>query len=66
MDKDPFKVLQTVKADLFLCKITRVQAEERLKQRLYKEELAEFIVDAIERGWISNFNMGLNEDGHAI
>jgi len=30
------------------------------------EELAEFIVDAYQRGWISNFNLGLNEDGEII
>jgi hypothetical protein len=28
------------------------------------ESLAEFIVDAHRRGWITNFNLGLNEDGN--
>ena len=37
-----------------------------LLQRLSKRELAEFIMDAICRGWISNFNMGLDDGGKVI
>lgn len=29
-------------------------------------DMAEFIVDAFNRGWISNFNLGLNDDGNPI
>ena len=28
-----------------------------------KHELAYFIVDAKKRGWISNFNLGLDDEG---
>lgn len=30
------------------------------------ESLAEFIVEAHQRGWITNFNLGLDEDGEPI
>ena len=31
-----------------------------------KEKLAEFLVDAFNRGWITPFNLGLNEDGERV
>lgn len=31
-----------------------------------KYELAEFIVDIYNRGWITNFNLGIDEDGKII
>jgi hypothetical protein len=40
-------------------------AERRLAQ-LGGKALAEFIVDAKNRGWISNFNLGLDEDGKVL
>jgi hypothetical protein len=31
-----------------------------------KEALAEFIVDAFNRGWISSGNLGIDDDGNVI
>lgn len=38
----------------------------RITRNVSKEKLADFVVDAFNRGWISNFNLGLNDDGNAI
>ena len=35
-----------------------------LAQGMSREQLAEFIVDAFNRGWINRFNLGINEDGN--
>jgi len=32
----------------------------------HKHELAYFIVDAKSRGWITNFNLGLDDEGYRI
>lgn len=45
--------------------ITEDQAIKRLAQ-LSQKELAEFILDAFNRGWITKFNLGLNEDGKIV
>lgn len=37
-----------------------------LLSKVDKEVLVDFIVDAFNRGWITNFNLGLNEDGEII
>lgn len=42
--------------------ITEAQAEVKLAA-LGSGTLAEFVRDAFDRGWISKFNIGLNEDG---
>lgn len=31
-----------------------------------QQELAEFILEAFEHGWISNWHLGLSEDGEVI
>ncbi len=33
---------------------------------IQSKDLAEFILDAFDRGWISLFNLGLDEDGQII
>lgn len=45
---------------------TAEQAAMIIAKNLQKEELAEFIVEAFNRGWITKFNLGLNEDGKPI
>lgn len=47
---------------------SEIESEEAIKvlSTLPVEELAEFIVDAFNRGWISNFNIGLNDEGHPV
>ena len=46
-------------------RISKEQAINQLAQ-LSQQELAEFILDAFNRGWITKFNLGLNEDGKII
>lgn len=46
--------------------ISQEEAVNRLAVTCSAEELAEFIVDAKNRGWISNFNLGLDEDGNPM
>jgi hypothetical protein len=46
-------------------KINGGQSCQRLG-KLPKRLLAEFILDAFNRGWITKFNLGLNEDGDII
>lgn len=43
--------------------ITEEEAQEHLKN-LGEDALAEFIIDAFDRNWITNFNLGLDEDGN--
>ncbi|WP_224962595.1 hypothetical protein [Geomonas subterranea] len=46
--------------------INQEEAVRQLTVACTHEELAEFIVAAKNRGWISNFNLGLDEDGHQM
>jgi hypothetical protein len=43
-----------------------VAATKILAKKCTKEELARFIIDAFNRGWISRFNLGIDEDGNII
>ena len=38
---------------------TNEETVQKLMDSMSKEELAEFIVDAFNRGWISKWNLGL-------
>lgn len=49
---------------LYRGEIDSDQAEAEISDVETVESLAEFIVDARQRGWISNFNLGLDEDGN--
>ena len=51
---------------LYRGEIDRQTAEGFIARTYTSSELAEFIVDAHQRGWISNFNLGLNEEGNPI
>lgn len=44
--------------------ITPEQAEVEMTEKVPAATLAEFIIDAHQRGWISNSNIGLNADGY--
>jgi predicted cupin superfamily sugar epimerase len=64
---EPFAFLQGIKQKLYLSKIGSDGAVKQIvRSELSKKDLAEFIVDAMNRGWISNFNMGIDEDGKVI
>jgi len=42
------------------------QAIRNITKNVSKEDLATFIVDAFDRGWISKFNLGLDDEGEII
>lgn len=46
--------------------MTAEQAEARIAANLTAEDLAEYVVDIFNRGWISRANLGLNDDGNTI
>lgn len=45
--------------------LTESEAEEKIES-LGGNVLAEFILDAFNLGWVTKFNLGLNEDGEVI
>ena len=58
--------MREILSDLATNKVSNERAEKRLVNEYSKAELAQFIVDAFQKDWITNFNMGLNEDGNII
>lgn len=60
-----FSEIQLVLSEYSQNKIPETTAKHLLL-KVGKEGLAEFILDAFDRGWITNFNLGLNEDGEII
>ena len=60
MKHKTFEDMQAVYSDYLNRKISLGKFEEELS-KFPKKFLAEFIADAISRGWISSFNMGVNE-----
>lgn len=60
-----FATVQQAVGELYRSEITREQAEALVAQ-CSAESLAEFIIDAHQRGWVSNFNLGLNDDGEKM
>ena len=59
------KQIVSILARLYKGKITNYEAEIEMA-RISQKDLAEFIVDAKNRGWITNFNLGLNEEGNVM
>jgi hypothetical protein len=63
--ESPEKTLQETLSEYVRYVITREEAEKSLSN-LGASVLADFITDAVDRGWISFFNLGLNSDGEII
>lgn len=63
--ENPVKSLQETFSEYVRDNITREDAEKNLSN-LGASVLADFITDAVDRGWISFFNLGLNSDGEII
>jgi hypothetical protein len=59
------KRIQEIMSQHFKGQISTEVAEAKLS-RLRPDVLAEFIMSAKNRGWISNFNLGLNDEGDLI
>jgi hypothetical protein len=53
-------------SQLYQATLTTEQAEQQLAQTLSKEDLAIHLVDAFNRGWITRFNVGLDDEGNVI
>lgn len=60
------KAIQTTISAVCQGKTSSKQAVKKLQRTCSKEELADFIVDAFNRGWISKFNLGLDDEGKII
>jgi len=63
---DSLQTMREILSDIANNRVSNEGAEKRLQKAYSKAELAEFIVDAFQRDWITNFNIGLNEDGNII
>lgn len=60
------KAIQTIISAMYQRQTSSKQAVKKLQRTCSKEELADFIVDAFNRGWISKFNLGLDDEGKII
>lgn len=65
LEGEKMEGIRDILALLYQNKISSEVAEKRLA-RLSESTLAEFIVDARNRGWITNFNLGLDDEGNVI
>jgi hypothetical protein len=65
--KCPFDVIRNTMANVYSHKIDdSADAVAVLARKLKRSDLAEFIVDAYDRGWITNFHLGLDDDGNIM
>lgn len=64
--RDQHDALKQVYQDLYLERINDEEAAKRLQHVCSTEFLASYLVDAFSRGWITRFNVGLNEDGEIL
>lgn len=56
--------IQQILSSLFKSEITSEQAASELQAHCSPEEVAEYLIDAFNRGWITPFNVGLDSDGN--
>lgn len=66
MNVDKQKQLKQILSDLAKNKVSNEGAQNRIAKLLTRQELGEYLVDAFQRDWITNFNVGLSEDGDVI
>lgn len=59
-------MIEKILGELYRGEIASEHAVEKLCQKASEEALAEFIVNAFNRGWVTPFNVGLNEKGRKI
>lgn len=58
--------IQSIMAAMYRGEITSEEAAAKLAKAMTVEQLAEAYIDAFNRGWISRFNLGIDEDGKVI
>jgi hypothetical protein len=63
--QDAFETIRNTLGAMYRSEIGTEKAEAAIK-KVGAAALAEFIVDAKNRGWISNMNLGLDEDGEPM
>ena len=63
---DVFKAIQSRIAQMYRNEISAEAASQAICQQASKEALAEFIVEAFNRGWISRFNLSIDDEGQII
>lgn len=61
-----FTSIQTAIAKMYRAEADPEQTAVTIAGLVCKESLAEFVVDAFNRGWISNSNLGIDDDGKVI
>lgn len=58
-------VIQEVKAGMHRNELEHSEAYQAL-MNTGKEELADFIITAFDKGWVTNYNLGLNHEGKPL
>lgn len=61
-----FEAVQKQLASLYRGEIEEAAAIRRPVGTAGKNDLADFIVDTFNRGWITHGNMGIDDDGNVI
>lgn len=65
-EKNAFNIIREALAKSYRGEPGIEEPETTIAARVSAEDMAEFIVDAFNRGWISKFNLGINEDGELL
>lgn len=66
MDERQIGGVKQAIAGMYRTDYSRDETVRKLMRNVSKEALADFIVDAFNRGWISRFNLGIDDDGNVI
>lgn len=59
-------VVKNAIAMMYRGEMSKGAAEAMISKQCSQQFLAEFIVDAFNRGWISRWNLGIDEDGNVV
>ena len=60
------EIIRTIIAKQYKGEIPMNEAYKELANSVTREQLAEFVVDSFNRGWITRFNLGIDEDGNLM
>ena len=56
--------IRKVLAQVYRGDTTAEEAAQIIARGMSREQLAEFVVDAFNRGWIDRFNLGIDDEGN--
>jgi hypothetical protein len=65
-DERQIEAIKYALAGIYRSDYSNEETVRTLMSNVSKEALAEFIVDAFNRGWISSGNLGIDDDGNVI